>query len=94
MVFDKLSEALHHSVFQVASVMTTTGYATQTLIYGQTFPKAIMVFVMFIGACAGSTGGGIKVSRWILYFKQIKRELQSYIHPNSVKTVRLDGKSG
>ena len=56
-------------------------------------PKGILVLVMFIGACAGSTGGGLKVSRVILYFKQVVREIQSYIHPSSVRNIRLDGKS-
>lgn len=90
--FHTLGEAVHHSFFQVASVMTTTGYATMDFNLWATMPKAIMVLVMFIGACAGSTGGGIKVSRIIIYFKEVVRELQSYIHPSSVKSIRLDGK--
>ena len=90
--FNTVGEAVHHSFFQVASVMTTTGYATMDFNLWATMPKAIMVLVMFIGACAGSTGGGIKVSRIIIYFKEVVRELQSYIHPSSVKSIRLDGK--
>ncbi len=90
--FHTLGEAVHHSFFQVASVMTTTGFATMDFNLWATMPKAIMVLVMFIGACAGSTGGGIKVSRIIIYFKEVVRELQSYIHPSSVKSIRLDGK--
>lgn len=90
--FDQIGDALHHSFFQVASVMTTTGYATVDFDQWSTLPKAIMVIIMFIGACAGSTGGGMKVSRWILYVKQVRRELLSYIHPNSVNRIRLDGK--
>ncbi|MCR5105366.1 MAG: TrkH family potassium uptake protein [Eubacterium sp.] len=93
MVFTSFPKALQQSFFQVASIMTTTGYATADFNKWSSMSKTIMVAIMFVGACAGSTGGGMKVSRWILYFKQIKRELQSYIHPNSVKTVRLDGKS-
>jgi trk system potassium uptake protein TrkH len=84
--------AFHHAAFQVASVMTTTGYATVDFGTWNNMPKGVLVLVMFIGACAGSTGGGIKVSRLILYFKQVKRELQSFIHPSSVKSIRLDGK--
>ena len=90
--FHTVGEAVHHSFFQVAAVMTTTGFATMDFNLWATMPKAIMVLVMFIGACAGSTGGGIKVSRIIIYFKEVVRELQSYIHPSSVKSIRLDGK--
>ena len=85
--------AFHHAAFQVASVMTTTGFATKNFNLWTTMPKGIMVLVMFIGACAGSTGGGLKVSRIILYFKQVVRELQNYIHPSSVRNIRLDGKT-
>lgn len=90
--FNSVASAIHHSAFQVASVMTTTGFATTDFNLWATLPKAVMVLVMFIGACAGSTGGGIKVSRILLYFKQVVRELQSYIHPSSVRSIRLDGK--
>ena len=91
--FDSVGKAIHHSFFQVASVMTTTGFATKNFNLWATMPKAVMVLVMFVGACAGSTGGGIKVSRIIIYFKEVVRELQSYIHPSSVKSIRLDGKA-
>ena len=91
--FSGIREAIHHSAFQVASVMTTTGYATTDFNMWADMPKAIMVLVMFIGACAGSTGGGVKVSRLIIYFKEIRRELQSYIHPTAVKSIRLGGKA-
>ena len=90
--FNSVASAIHHSAFQVASVMTTTGFATTDFNMWASLPKAVMVLVMFIGACAGSTGGGIKVSRILLYFKQVVRELQSYIHPSSVRSIRLDGK--
>lgn len=91
--YEKLGDAFHQSAFQVASVMTTTGYATTDFNLWANMPKMIMVLVMFIGACAGSTGGGMKVSRWVLYFKQVRKEIQSYIHPTSVKSLRLDGKT-
>ena len=71
--------------------MTTTGYATVDFDKWNTLSRAILVFVMFVGACAGSTGGGIKVSRWVLYLKQIKREISKYTHPRSVTKIRLDG---
>ncbi|MCR4837437.1 MAG: TrkH family potassium uptake protein [Eubacterium sp.] len=85
--------ALRDGAFQVASVMTTTGYATADFNLWGSMPKAIMVMVMFIGACAGSTGGGMKVSRWILWFKQLKCELSHFLHPRSVKKIRLEGKT-
>ena len=85
--------ALKDGAFQVTSVMTTTGYATTDFNLWGTMPKFIMVLVMFIGACAGSTGGGMKVSRWILWFKQVKSELSHFIHPRSVKKIRLEGKA-
>ena len=85
--------ALRESAFQVASIMTTTGYSTTDFNLWGSMPKFILVMVMFIGACAGSTGGGMKVSRWILWFKQIKSELSHFIHPRSVKKIRLEGKA-
>lgn len=90
---DSFSESFHHSSFQVASIMTTTGFATKDFNLWATLPKGILVLIMFSGACAGSTGGGLKVSRVILYFKQVVREIQHYTHPSSVRTIRLDGKS-
>lgn len=72
--------------------MTTTGFATTDFNLWASMPKAVIVFIMFIGACAGSTGGGLKVSRWILYNKQIYHEIERLVHPNAVSKVRLDGK--
>ena len=86
-----IGEGVRTSAFQVASIMTTTGYATVDFNNWNTLARAVMVLIMFIGACAGSTGGGIKVSRWMLYFKQIKREISKYTHPRSVTKIRLDG---
>ncbi|MBO6164052.1 MAG: TrkH family potassium uptake protein [Lachnospiraceae bacterium] len=83
---------LQRAAFQVASVMTTTGYATVDFNLWPTFSRAMMVLVMFVGACAGSTGGGIKVSRIVLYVKQIGREIRQQIHPRTVKVIQMDGK--
>ena len=85
--------ALKESAFQVSSIMTTTGYSTTDFNLWSSMPKAVLVLVMFIGACAGSTGGGMKVSRCILWFKQIKIELSKFIHPRSVNKVRLEKKT-
>ena len=90
------SELLHNlnlATFQVASVMTTTGYATADFNLWPTFSKNILVMLMFVGACAGSTGGGIKVSRLIIYIKSSIREVSHLIHPRSVKVVKMDDKA-
>lgn len=82
----------HHAAFQAASVMTTTGYSTTDFNLWPSFSKAILLTLMFIGACAGSTGGGIKVSRVIIYMKSVKKEMAALIHPRSVKVTKLEGK--
>lgn len=84
--------AIHHSAFQVSSIITTTGYSTLDFNYWPSFSKTILVLLMFIGACAGSTGGGIKVSRIIVLFKTIGKELSYLIHRRSVKVLKLGGK--
>ena len=87
-----LLERFHYAAFQAASVMTTTGYSTVDFNLWMPFAKGIMLLLMFVGACAGSTGGGIKVSRILLYLKSVKNEMSSLIHPRSVKLVKLEGK--
>lgn len=79
--------------FSVSSVMTTTGYATVDFNLWPTFSKIILVTIMFTGACAGSTGGGIKISRFVIYFKAVSKELRRLAHPRSVRHLRLDGKT-
>ena len=79
--------------FQVASVMTTWGFATTDFNLWPSFAAGIMVLVMFIGACAGSTGGGIKVSRIMIYLKQVKKELMQQIHPRRVRVIKMDGRA-
>ncbi len=83
----------HHAAFQAASVMTTTGYSTVNFDLWPTFSKGILLTLMFIGACAGSTGGGIKVSRIVIYLKSVKREMGSLIHPRSIRLIKLEGKT-
>ena len=90
--FATLFESFHHSLFQVASIMTTTGFSTTDFDMWPSFSKAILVLLMFIGACAGSTGGGIKVSRIVILVKTVLKEMASMIHPNSVKIIKMDGK--
>jgi len=73
--------------------MTTTGFATADFNLWPEFARALMVCLMFIGACAGSTGGGIKVSRIMIYLKQVKKELMQQIHPKRIRVLKMDGKA-
>lgn len=84
--------SLRDASFQVASIITTTGFSTVDFNAWSQVSKTILVLLMFIGACAGSTGGGIKVSRFVVLFKTVIKELNSYIHPKSVKKIKIDGK--
>lgn len=86
-------EHFHHAAFQAASIMTTTGYSTVNFDLWPQLSKAVLLLLMFIGACAGSTGGGMKVSRIVVYMKSIKREMAALIHPRSVKVMKLEGKA-
>lgn len=81
-----------HVAFQAASIMTTAGFSTTDFNLWPEFSKGILVCLMFVGACAGSTGGGIKVSRIMLYLKQIRKELTQQIHPRRVHVIKMDGK--
>ena len=91
--FATLFEAFHHAAFQVASVITTTGYATMDFNQWPELSRTILVLIMFVGACAGSTGGGIKVSRIVIMLKTIRKELDCIIHPRTVKKIRFEGQS-
>lgn len=85
-------EAFTHSSFQVASIITTTGFSTIDFNSWSQACKTVLVLLMFVGACAGSTGGGIKVSRFVILIKTVSKELGSYIHPKSVKKIKMDKK--
>lgn len=85
-------KAFRYAVFQVASIITTTGFVTADFDLWPQFSKCIILLLMVVGACAGSTGGGMKVSRIILLFKTISREVKQILHPQSVNIVKLDGK--
>ncbi|HIR26620.1 MAG TPA: TrkH family potassium uptake protein [Candidatus Choladousia intestinigallinarum] len=85
-------EALRHAAFQVGSIITTTGYSSADFGLWPVIPRSILVTLMFIGACAGSTGGGIKVSRLIILLKSVRKELHLMLHPRSVKKLRMDGR--
>ena len=92
-LYDNIGIALKDAAFQVSSIITTTGFATADFNLWPGFSKTILVLLMFVGACAGSTGGGIKVSRFLILCKSIRKEIVIYLHPNAVKKVKMDGKS-
>ncbi len=89
--FDSIFEALHHAAFQVSSVMTTTGYSTTDFDKWPEFSRTILLMIMCIGACAGSTGGGFKLTRVILLVKYAKKTIRSLTHPRSVKIITFEG---
>ena len=84
-MYGSVSESLQQAAFQVGSIITTTGYATTDFNLWPEISRTILVMLMFIGACAGSTGGGIKVSRILILCKTIRKELHIFLHPNAVK---------
>ncbi len=92
-LYQSFGEALRHSAFQVTSFISTTGYTTVNSNLWPVFSKTILIVLMFIGACAGSTAGGIKVSRVVLLFKAIANRIRQVVHPRAVKVVRFEGKS-
>ncbi len=90
--FSGVFEAFHTAIFQVGSIISTTGFATADFNLWPEFSKMILVSLMFVGACAGSTGGGFKVSRLIIVLRSIKNEITSVTHPRSVQKVHMDGR--
>ena len=84
---------LRIAAFQVASIITTTGYSTADFQLWPEFSKTILVMLMFVGACAGSTGGGLKVSRFVIAAKSLGAYLISFLHPRAVHKVKFEGKS-
>jgi trk system potassium uptake protein TrkH len=85
-------EALTHAFFQVCTLATSTGFASADFDQWPKTSQTVLVLLMFVGACAGSTGGGIKVSRIMILFKTVLKELNSYIHPKSVKKINMERK--
>lgn len=91
-IYEAPLKAFRYAVFQVASVITTTGFATADYNLWPEFSKCMLLAIMVVGACAGSTGGGMKVSRVLILLKSIKRDLKQIIHPKSVNIVKVNGK--
>lgn len=90
--YDNLELDLHHSLLQVAAIITTTGFSSADFNMWPEFSKTILYLLMLVGACAGSTGGGFKISRAIVMAKSVKNEITTSIHPRSVKKIHMDGK--
>ena len=84
--------SFRYAIFQVASIITTTGFATANYVEWPMLSQTVLMFLMVVGACASSTGGGIKVSRLIMAVKGIKREVMQLLHPKSVNIIRVNGK--
>ena len=88
----RLGETVRHAFFQVSSIITTTGFATCDFDLWPSLSKCVLVLLMLVGACAGSTGGGIKISRVLILIKRAGEELHKFIFPNSVTKIRLEKK--
>lgn len=91
-VYGSMGKAIQQAAFQVASIITTTGFATVDFNIWPEVSRTILVLLMFVGACAGSTGGGIKVSRFIILLKAMKKEIKQYLHPRQIRKIRMDGR--
>ncbi len=90
-LYPTAGESLRHAFFQVGSIMTSTGFSSTDFDTWPQLSKTILILLMFVGACAGSTGGGIKVTRFIILLKAVRKELAMMIHPRLVKKIRVDG---
>jgi len=91
-LYKNAGECIRHAAFQSASLITTTGYATTDFNLWPEFSRGLIMLLLFVGGCAGSTAGGLKISRSVMLFKIIKREIRKMLHPRSVKSVRFEGK--
>ena len=92
-MYDTVGEGLRHAAFQVASIISTTGYSTVDFDLWPTFSKGILTLLMITGACAGSTCGGMKCARVLLLFKGLRRNIRQMVHPNRVEVVRVNGRA-
>ena len=91
-LYGAVGTSLRHAFFQVSSIITTTGYATVDFDQWPGYAKTVLVLLMFVGGCAGSTGGGLKVSRVVILMRAAKAELRKILHPHTVKVITVDGK--
>lgn len=91
-LYPSIMEAFQQAAFQVGSIITTTGFATTDFNTWPQVSRTILVMLMFVGTCAGSTGGGIKVSRFVILLKTVNKELHLFLHPKGVRKISMDGK--
>lgn len=92
-IYDTVLNSFRYATFQVSTIISTTGFATDNFDVWPTFSKSVLMILMFLGASAGSTGGGIKTARIIIMLKSIGREIRRMLHPRSVAVVKLEGKT-
>lgn len=92
-LYDSFGETIRHAAFQVSSIITTTGYSTTDFNLWPQLSRSIIFVLMLLGACAGSTAGGFKLSRVVMLAKLIKREFQKLLHPRSVRKIKFEGKT-
>ncbi len=92
-MFATVGETLRHSAFTVASIISTTGFSTVDFDLWPQISRVLLLMIMFVGACAGSTGGGIKVSRLIILFKGMRKEMKNLLHPRRVNKITMDGRA-
>ena len=92
-MYDTLGEGLRHAAFQVASIISTSGFSSVDFDLWPTFAKGILTILMITGACAGSTCGGMKCARVLLLFKGLRRNIRQMVHPNRVEVVRVNGRA-
>lgn len=92
-IYNNFSDSVRHSVFQVASIVSTAGFSTADFNLWPDLAKGVLFILMFLGGCAGSTAGGLKLSRVIIMFKSIIKDIRHLLHPRSVATVKFEGKT-
>ena len=90
--FTTFNSSFRHGLFQVVSILTTTGYGTANFDQWNAFGRGILLLIMFVGGCAGSTGGGLKVIRHVLFYKILRLEIEKAHRPR-VRSLRIGGKS-
>lgn len=90
-IYMNMGDSFRHSAFTVASIMSTTGFSTEDFNVWPELSRSLIVMLMFVGGCAGSTSGGIKVSRILILFKSMGKELELLVHPKQVKKIKIDG---
>ena len=92
-IYESIAQSLRYALFQVSSIISTTGFATADYMLWPTLSQAIVILIMVCGACAGSTGGGMKCSRVLLLLRAIRRELHKVTNPRRVEVIKLEGKT-